>query len=631
MCALIGVGVCYGSNVIGGSLLAANFTTGAALFLFFFLVGGVNTCLRILRRSSALQAGELATVYIMMMIACTIPTVGLMGYLPPLLTAPYYYATPENDWSQLIQPFIKQWMVPHPSTAEDFFEGLPVGSSIPWFLWIRPLFAWGLFLAALYTVMICMAVLLRKQWMDDERLIYPIVQVPLDIIKGEDTPDRINSFFKNKLMWVGFLMPFTIQSMIALHRYHAWIPQIILRYDVPIFRNTVTLPFFISFPTIGFSYLINLDIALGLWVFSLLTVVEKAVFNLVGFHSLEFVSVYGVPEYPYLAHQGMGAMIVLVFFGLWGGRKSLKGVFKTALGRDGGDDSGEILSYRAALIGMVGGLVVMGLWLWQSGMESTWVVLLFLFGTFVIYLGLTRIVVQGGVEVARSPMIAPDFVILSVGSSALSQGDLVAMAFTYIWVADISTFVLASSANGLKLAAETIHRKRRLLFLAIILAIVVTAASSFWVLTRESYLHGGINFVGQGGWSFGGGARYPFEFISRAISTPTAVHWTGWLFSGFGAGMMALLMAARRYFLWWPLHPLGFPISVIAYPVLTVWVNIFLAWLIKFFVLKYGGPDLFSRTRPLFLGLITGQFVVAGLWLIIDYFTGMVGNGLGLG
>jgi hypothetical protein len=150
------------------------------------------------------------------------------------------------------------------------------------------------------------------------------------------------------------------------------------------------------------------------------------------------------------------------------------------------------------------------------------------------------------------------------------------------------------------------------------------------VLTRESYLHGGINFVGQGGWSFGGGARYPFEFISRAISTPTEVHGTGWLFSGFGAGIMALLMAARRHFIWWPLHPLGFPISVIAYPVLTVWVNVFLAWLIKFIVLKYGGPRLFARSRPLFLGLITGQFVVAGVWLIIDYFTGMVGNQLGL-
>ena len=55
-------------------------------------------------------------------------------------------------------------------------------------------------------------------------------------------------------------------------------------------------------------------------------------------------------------------MIVLVLLGLWGGRKSLKGVFRTALGRAGGEDDGrEILSYRAAILGMVGGLVVMGL------------------------------------------------------------------------------------------------------------------------------------------------------------------------------------------------------------------------------------------------------------------------------
>jgi len=79
------------------------------------------------------------------------------------------------------------------------------------------LLAWGLFLAALFTVMICMAVLLRKQWMDDERLIYPIVQVPLAIIRGEDTADRINPFFKSKLMWTGFAIPFVVQSVIALH------------------------------------------------------------------------------------------------------------------------------------------------------------------------------------------------------------------------------------------------------------------------------------------------------------------------------------------------------------------------------------------------------------------------------
>jgi hypothetical protein len=632
LAAAIGAGTSYGSNVIGGSLLASNFSTGAALFVFFFLVGGVNTLLRLVRRSWALAPGELATIYVMMMIACTIPTVGLMGYLPPLLTAPYYYATPENDWQNVLQPYIPSWMVPTPSTAAPLFEGLPPGSPIPWEVWILPLTAWGLFLFALFFVMICMTVILRKQWMDNERMIYPLVQVPLDIIKGEDAPGVINSFFRSRLMWTGFLVTFTLQSMIALHNYYPYLPNVRLSAVVPIFRNTMTIPFTLSFPTIGFSYLINLDIAFGLWVFNLIMVIEKGIFNITGFHSSEQSSVYGVGDYPYLAHQGMGAMIVLVLFGLWVGRKHLTQVWLAALGKEGATrDDDEILSYRTAVIGLIAGVAVMAVWLWQSGMDQWWIILLFLFGTFVVYVGLTRIVVQGGVSVARSPMIASDFVILSVGSSAIGPAAFVSLAFTYMWSADVSTFVMASSANGAKLAAETgVTHHKRLLFWALLLAILSAFAASFWVLTRESYLHGGINFVGQGGWSYGDGARYPFEYALRGSQTPQDTDPGGWLFTSVGAGVMALLMLARRHYLWWPLHPLGFPISVISYPVLTVWFSVFLAWMVKSVILRYGGPKLFRQSRPFFLGLIAGEFVVAGIWLIIDHFTGMVGNQLGL-
>lgn len=58
----------------------------------------------------------------------------------------------------------------------------------------------------------------------------------------------------------------------------------------------------------------------------------------------------------------------------------------------------------------------------------------------------------------------------------------------------------------------------------------------------------------------------------------------------------------------------------------ALWFSIFLAWLIKLAVLKYGGPWLFRATRPFFIGLIVGQFVAAGAWLAIDYFTGMTDN-----
>jgi len=43
-------------------------------------------------------------------------------------------------------------------------------------------------------------------------------------------------------------------------------------------------------------------------------------------------------------------------------------------------------------------------------------------------------------------------------------------------------------------------------------------------------------------------------------------------------------------------------------------------------VLKYGGGRLYRQTRYFFMGMIIGSFTTTGTWLIIDYFTGMVGN-----
>jgi hypothetical protein len=88
---------------------------------------------------------------------------------------------------------------------------------------------------------------------------------------------------------------------------------------------------------------------------------------------------------------------------------------------------------------------------------------------------------------------------------------------------------------------------------------------------------------------------------------------------------MVLLMLARHHFLWWPLHPIGYPIGAV-WLMDQLWFSIFLAWLIKLVAMKYGGPRLYRRMRPFFLGLILGQFAIAGAWLIVDYFTGMTDN-----
>ena len=88
---------------------------------------------------------------------------------------------------------------------------------------------------------------------------------------------------------------------------------------------------------------------------------------------------------------------------------------------------------------------------------------------------------------------------------------------------------------------------------------------------------------------------------------------------------MVLLLAARHYFLWWPLHPIGFPIAT-TWVTNQIWVSVFLVWLLKTILLKYGGSRLYQRIQPFFLGLILGNISAGGIWFLIDGFTGMQGN-----
>ena len=94
----IALGAPYANMVIRGSYMALDFSTPGAIFLFFVLTGGLNVFLGLLSPTLALSRRELLVVYIMMITASAIPTMGLVEYLLPIITAVHYFATPENEW-----------------------------------------------------------------------------------------------------------------------------------------------------------------------------------------------------------------------------------------------------------------------------------------------------------------------------------------------------------------------------------------------------------------------------------------------------------------------------------------------------------------------------------------------------
>lgn len=620
----IGAGVPYCNMVLHGSRIASYFNTPAAIILFFLLVFVVNTLLGLAHRAWMLNRAELALIYIMWIVATAIPEWGLTAFLLPDITSVIYYATPENNWAELLHPLVPDWLIPHRDfdQIKNFYEGAPQGTGIPWGLWLPPLAFWLPFVLALYLAMISLMVVLRKQWIENERLVFPLVQLPIAMLQEDDArPGVLNAFFKNPLLWIGFAIPAIVQSANGLNHYFPYFPRVSLDHSIPLFRDSIHIPLRLSFQMVGFSYFVNRDIAFGLCFFYLLNTVQQGIFNIFGVQKIDPVlGAYSTYTGSIIVHQGFGAVIALVLFGLWTARRHLRDVVHKAIfAAPDIDDSREILSYRAALLVLAGSLAFMGVWLWQSGLPA-WVTPIYLFFAFVLFIGITRVVAEGGLAFIFAPMIASDFVAAGLGTRTIGASGVTALAFTYIWASDILTFVMASCANGLKLAEETIKKGRRLVFWAMLLAIFVALGSSIWAILDLGYRYGGIN---TDPFFFGSAARYPFDNAAARLQALDGPHWENWLYTALGAGVMGLLLAARQHLFWWPFHPLGFPISAVFG---TMFFSVFLAWLCKGLVLRYGGPVLYLRTRPLFMGLILGQFVTAGLWYAIDYWAGESGN-----
>ena len=626
MSLVIAIGIPYGSMVIQGSRLGLSSATPAAFFLLFVLLLTLHLLLGLLNRTWSFSRGELVTIFIMMAVATAIPTRGVIGMLLPMMTGTFYYATPENQWTDLVHPFLSEWMVVYdPLAVKAFYEGTEGSTTIPWHVWLGPLLRWLAFYAAFYATMISAISILRRQWVENERLVFPLAQVPLAMIQEDEEGGRriLKPFFKNPIMWCGLLIPFFINSVNALHNYFNFIAPIVPQTSVEIFNRTATLNIRLNFLMFGFAYFINSNIAFSLWFFYLLHVVQESVFSYVGIFNPEELGPWtgSGPVGAIMGHQMMGALIVLVCYGLWTARPHLRQVFRKAFyGDDTIDDSREILSYRSSVWLFIGGVAVMSYWLWKSGIPA-WIVPFFIFAALVIFIGLARVIAEAGMPTVTPEMVPAGFVVSGVGVPALGPAGMVATGYTLAWAGDLLVFMTAPLANGLRLGSD-LAGSRRMLFWAIIAAMAISLVASCWFMLHLAYRDGALNLHPQ---YFTGFAQYPSDFPAKKLANPTGPDIVGWLWTGFGALVMGGLMTARHYFVWWPFHPLGFAVST-GWVMNSIWFSIFLAWLIKIIALKYGGPRTYALTRPFFIGVVVGQFLAAGIWLVIDGFTGMVGN-----
>ena len=617
LAAVVGALPPYIGGIIRGSNPGAYYTSQIAHAVLFVLIIAINGPLGRLRPSWLFNRGELVVLFIMMSLANAAGSV--LGPWRPLVASPLYQATAENNWHQTVIPFIPDWLIPQDVEAmRAFYEGsTSAAPGIPWAVWAGPLLNWLPLVLALQGAMLCLMVLLRRAWAEQERLIYPIMQLNLSMVQPAERGSMIAPFFRNPVMWMGLSVPVIVGTVIGLHAYFQYMPTIDVAIPFPVFKGPR-----ISFATLGFFFLIQREVALALWVFTLLNDLQEFIYGAIGWgvEKQAVVSVWSYGNHS-LVHQGMGAMIVLVLGGLWVAREHLGHAFRKAfVGADEVKDDDEILSYRGAVFGLIICLGTMLFCVMRMNIPLVGA-LVFLFFAFVVFVGLTRAVAEGGVAVIYAPMVAPDATLSALGSAPFGARGLISMGYMRGIANDLLNFTMPHMANGLKLTGQ-IAGSRRWLFWGMLLGVICGVAGSFWMAMHLAHSYGVINMGGRG-WVWY--PDYVFSYSTALITTPTGPNWFGWLHTAIGSMVMILLLLARRLWTWWPLHPIGFPISST-----LNWIafNAFLAWAIKGPVMRYGGVRLYRKVRPFFLGMILGHFVIFAVFWVIDATTGMVGNSL---
>lgn len=623
--ALVGV-VCvvvsYTELVLGKIQIGFLQMPPAVIGIFFFLVL-LNAQFRRLGQRFSLRSGELLMIYCMMVVAAMVSSRGVMEKVISLLVTPNYYANPGNRWTEIFFPYIKKWLVPfdpdgreQQPVAKAFFEGLRSGEPIPWSDWALPLATWGLLVLLVIFAFLCLASILRRQWVDNEKLSFPLVQPPLELVQEQG-----ESILKNRMLWAGFALPFAVFTINGVHNWYPAVPQILLEF--PLNQYLVNPPWdsmyfstlYLSFAATGFFFLLPSELLFSVWFFAVFARLQGVFAASYGM-DLPRMRVYGT--HLFVAYQTAGAYFVLVAYLFYVSLPHLKKVFRSAFGQEKVDDSQELMPYSVAVKGLILSFLLILLWCWMAGM-SAWVAAL-QFGVFlfIIALVMARSTAEAGMLMTETSFRPIDLYRMFAAPNALGPTNLTLLAFFDVaFLRDQRGLLFTGILDGLKLSDGGNVRRRSFLpifIIGILAAMIIAGAVQMWI----PHQYGGITLYPT---YYNGHNVAPFRDYEAEIGEIRVPGWQAPFFFVVGMIVTTFLAYMRYAFFWWPLHPLGYALCV-SWTVSVFWFSALLAWIIKGAVLRYGGMRLYVKARPWFLGMVLGEFGSAVVWALLGAMTG---------
>ena len=618
---------------------AAHLPVGAVAVLLAMLLV-VNPLLKLAAARASFGRNEVLTVYITCLFSVLVPGRGGENFFIPNVLASFYYATRENKWLDFLLPYIKPWMTPaiapdgtlQTKVVADWYQSIPPDQPIPWGAWIVPLAAWTAIIFALYTMLGCMGVMVRAQWAEREALAFPLLKLPLQMTQDVDKPGAgLGSFFHSPTMWIGFGIAVFIEMCNGLHLYFPEWPQI------PMGMGTGRL--FTEAPwnqmgylqldvwplMVGIAYLLTSEVSLSLWSFFLFHKFQLIIAYYLGYMSsglAEPVWTRGVSK-SFIAYQQFGAIMAYGITVLWLGREHGSHIVRRALSRERArpDESNEALSYPVAFWGFLLSWSFVIAWTVAAGVRLDIAVLMWV-TYLIIAIGLTRLIVEAGLILVNTGWMAPGPLSGLLGNALPASSAVPTALIGNTMMFELRGFLLPSFVQSFKLAHDRKIAARPVMAL-IAACIMVSFGVAVWTIVRMGYDYGGLTM--QEWWARGNGAQGPAKNAAQMIRASTEDLKLNWGWTAVGASLTLVMMTARARYSWFPFHPIGYIIFT-PFPIVTLWFSIFLGWLAKTLITKFGGTQSYRAALPGFLGLALGDVTMMIFWIVIDCWQGRTGH-----
>ena len=594
----------------------------ASVFALALFTGAINPLLRLVSPKLALSGREQILLYVMLTIGSPLASIGLVHFIFGVVMAPHYLATPENGWNLFLNAYPKWFGIPNATQALHFWEGSADG--VPWGFWTRPLIMWGMFVLALNAGMLCLVMLVQRQWIRNERLTFPLVFLPLELTAVEQH-HAYSKIWRNSVFWAGFAVAIIPHLFCGLHTYFPAVPELPFKGRLNFtqgatypWRTMGAMPVNFYPCVIGFAALIPLDVSLSVWFFFVL----ERFLNLFGTVSgLTAATSGGATSFPFSPEQSVGAWLVLVLGSFWVARKHFRAVL---LGSrpDYPVSPEDVRLHRGALLGFVACVLFLVCWAWLAGLSPV-IGLVFFLLFYALCLGLARIRGEAGVGCVSGPMMPQDLMMLSTGAQAYTLQDLTVLSVFRWFTVEFrgAPTLMAYHLEAMKMG-DSVKASLKSIATAIGLATVFTVGVASFVTLKVIYQHGGIAL---NAWRF---SQVPTEGYNRLvhwIQVPESVDWLRLQAVAFGGLVMSALIVMRMKLLWWPLHPVGYAVGFTKRTIPWIWFPFLLGWVLKGLTLKVGGHRWHQKLPAFCLGLILGDFFLGGIFGVIGAFVNQAG------